>query len=51
MPFLGLLANHLLGNGSFAIAIVIAVTALLLYRRLAREDLGQSEPESGQSEP
>ena len=40
MPFLGLLANHLLGNASFAIAIAIAFAALLLYRRLARQDPG-----------
>jgi len=37
MPFLGLLANHLFGNGSFAIAVVFAVVALLLFRRLSQE--------------
>ena len=38
MPFLGLLANHWLGNGSFAIAILIATVAFLLFQKLARED-------------
>jgi hypothetical protein len=49
MPFLGLLANHLLGNGSFVIAVGIAAVALLLFRRLAHEapapvDSGESSP-------
>ncbi len=43
MPFLGLLANHLLGNISFAIGAVFAAVALLLFRRLSRTD-----PEPGQ---
>jgi hypothetical protein len=38
MPFLGLLANYLLGNASFVISIFVAFAALLLYRRLADED-------------
>jgi hypothetical protein len=37
MPFLGLLANHLLGNASFAIAVGLAAVALGLFRRLALE--------------
>jgi hypothetical protein len=42
MPFVGLLANYLLGNASFTIAIAIAFAALLLYRRLARQDPGHT---------
>ena len=38
MPLLGALAHSLLGYGSFAIAIVISGTALVLYRRLTRAD-------------
>jgi hypothetical protein len=44
MPHVGLLANHLLGNGSFAIAIAIAALAVLLYRRLACEDPQPARP-------
>lgn len=49
MPHLGLLANQLVGNGSFAIAVAISFTALLLFRRLAREDPDRAragEPEA-----
>ena len=44
MPFLGLLANHWLGNGSFAIAILIATVAFLLFRKLARDDNRPGKP-------
>jgi hypothetical protein len=36
MPHLGLLANDLFGNRSFAIAIAMSALAFLLYRRLVR---------------
>jgi hypothetical protein len=54
MPHLGLAANHWLGNGSFAIAVAIAIAALLLFRRLARDDAqpdpaSESRPRSGQT--
>lgn len=44
MPLLGALANRWLGNGSFAIAIAISFAALLLYRRLARQDPQPARP-------
>lgn len=44
MPLLGALANQLLGSGSFAIAIAISLTALLLFRRLAHEDPAAVRP-------
>lgn len=44
MPLLGALANHLLGNASFAIAVLIAFAAFLLYRRLARADPEPARP-------
>lgn len=50
MPFIGLLANHLLGNASFGIAILIAFTALLLYRRLARADAPPDDSATGRRE-
>jgi hypothetical protein len=52
MPLLGSLANQLIGNGSFAIAVGISFTAFLLFRRLAREDpkparLGEAQARQG----
>lgn len=47
MPGIGLLANQWLGGGSFAIAIFIAATALLLFRRLASDD-ARSNPDDNQ---
>ncbi len=44
MPHLGLLANDLLGNRSFAIAIAISAAAFLLYRRLVRADPEPARP-------
>jgi hypothetical protein len=44
VPLLGSLANNLLGNGSFAIAILISLAALLLYRRLALADPEPARP-------
>lgn len=41
MPHLGLLANRLLGNGSFVLAVAIALAALLMFRRLVREQVEQ----------
>ena len=48
MPFLGLLANHLFGNGSFAVAVGIAAVALLLFRRLSHE--GSESARSGDAD-
>ena len=47
MPFLGLLANHLLGNASFVISIFVAGGALLLFRRLADESTRAAPPGDG----
>ena len=38
MPHLGLLANRWLGNGSFALAVVVSLAAYLLFRRLAQTE-------------
>jgi hypothetical protein len=38
MPLLGAGLNQLLGNASFAVAVVISIAAHLLFRRLARLD-------------
>jgi hypothetical protein len=43
MPFLGLLANNLFGNGSFAVGVALAALAMLLFRRLSREGAGPAD--------
>jgi hypothetical protein len=45
MPLLGSIANHLVGNGSFAIAVAISIAAFVLFRRLARNDPDADSPE------
>ena len=44
MPLLGSLANHLVGNASFVVAVAISLAAVLLFRRLAREDPRPGRP-------
>ena len=50
MPQLGLLANRMLGNGSFAIAILIAAAALWQFRGLARREQAGREAETEANE-
>jgi len=49
MPHIGGLANRLMGNGSFAISVAIAILALILFHRLAKMDPHPTHPDEAQT--